>query len=164
MDEEGCAEISDWSEKRYGFVPNLLRALSQGPAFYRRHTLALTLLEAPQTALLSARRHAMVRRLVNRLNQGSYFDATTLALMSQHAGSLDASEHDDGDRVVLAFAEKLVRNAYKVTAREAQQFRDNGLDDAAYIDVLNTVSIQTSLDRVANSLGVKADSGLLLPV
>lgn len=106
----------------------------------------------------------MVRRLVNRLNQGSYFDATTLALMSQHAGSLDASEHDDGDRVVLAFAEKLVRNAYKVTAREAQQFRDNGLDDAAYIDVLNTVSIQTSLDRVANSLGVKADSGLLLPV
>ena len=46
-------------------------------------------------------------------------------------------------------------NTRKVVAADAQSFRDVGLDDPAYIDVLNTVAIQTSLDRLANVLGVR---------
>jgi hypothetical protein len=38
-----------------------------------------------------------------------------------------------------------------------------GLDDEAYVDILNTVSIQTSLDRLANALGVEPDPVPLLP-
>jgi hypothetical protein len=38
-----------------------------------------------------------------------------------------------------------------------------GLDDEAYVDVLNTVAIQTSLDRLANVLGVRVDEQPLLP-
>lgn len=69
---------------------------------------------------------------------------------------------NDQERAVLAFAEKLIRNPYKITAKDAQSFRDAGLDDSAYVDVYNTVAIQTSLDRLANCIGVLADSELLL--
>jgi len=37
-----------------------------------------------------------------------------------------------------------------------------GPDDEAYVDILNTVSIQTSLDRLANALGVRPDPVPLL--
>ena len=47
---------------------------------------------------------------------------------------------------------------------DAQRFREVGLDDEAYVDVLNTVAIQTSLDRLANSLGVRPDQQPLLPI
>lgn len=163
VDEKGYSPVVEWSQSRYGFVPNLLKSLSLSPEFYPRHTLALELLERPQSPTLSARQHAMVRRLVNRLNQGSYLDSTTARLLQIRNGSIDPDATEQ-DKVVLAFAEKLVRNAYKVTAGDAESFRDNGLDDAAYVDVLNTVSIQTSLDRLANSLGVQPDQRELLPV
>jgi hypothetical protein len=164
VDEKGYSAIVQWSKNRYGFVPNLLKSLSLSPEFYPRHTLALELLERPQSPTLSARQHAMVRRLVNRLNQGSYLDSTTARLLQIRKGSIDAAETSEQDKVVLGFAEKLVRHAYKVTAADAESFRDSGLDDAAYVDVLNTVSIQTSLDRVANALGVQPDQRELLPV
>ncbi len=37
------------------------------------------------------------------------------------------------------------------------------LGDEAYVDILNAVSIQTSLDRLANTLGVRPDPVPLLP-
>ena len=63
---------------------------------------------------------------------------------------------------MLTFAEKLIRNPYKITEKDAMSFRDSGLDDAAYVDVYNTVAIQTSLDRLANCVGVLPDSAVLL--
>ena len=50
------------------------------------------------------------------------------------------------------------RNAYKVTEKDALAFREVGLSDEAYVDVLDTASIQTSLDRLANALGVTPDA------
>ncbi len=67
------------------------------------------------------------------------------------------------DRAVLDLATKFVRNAYKVTEKDAIGLREVGLDDEAYVDILNTVSIQTSLDRLANVLGVQPDPQPLLP-
>jgi alkylhydroperoxidase family enzyme len=79
------------------------------------------------------------------------------------AGDYTLHDWEPQDRAVLDFAHKATRNAYKVVAADAQSFRDVGLDDEAYIDVLNTVAIQTSLDRLANVLGVRPDSAPLLP-
>jgi alkylhydroperoxidase family enzyme len=63
---------------------------------------------------------------------------------------------------VLDFASKMAANAYKVWEADAQSFRDSGLDDEAYLEVLEVVSIQSSLDRLANSLGVVPDAQPIL--
>jgi alkylhydroperoxidase family enzyme len=165
-DTAGLSEISGWATDRYGLVPNLLKSASLTPHYLPRHTRALELLEGPQSDSLSPRHHAMVRRLVNRRNQGSYFDATTRQQLARlndtYDGEFDFSALNNIDQRVLSFADKMVSHAYKVTERDAQGFRNAGLDDEAYIDVLNTVSIQTSLDRLANALGVQADEKALL--
>ena len=68
-----------------------------------------------------------------------------------------------GERLVLDFAAKLTRNAYKVTEKDALAFREARLGDEGYVEVLNTAAIQTSLDRLANALGVAPDETPLLP-
>jgi uncharacterized peroxidase-related enzyme len=169
---EGYREAAQWAEARYGFIPNLLRAVSLQPAFYGRHRMALELLEGPQSKSLSPRHHAMVRVLVTHQNRSHYAKDTANALLARVTSDptladrvrtepLD-SEFDSLDRAILTLATKLVRNAYKVTEKDAIALREAGLDDEAYVDILNTVSIQTSLDRLTNMLGVRPDSSPLL--
>ena len=160
-------EAARWAEERYGCVPNLLRAVSLQPGYFRRHEMALELLEAPRSASLSPRLHAMVRVLVSHLTRSRYSEPTTTALLARVTGDPGLAERvrteslqgDLGstDRVVLALATKFARNAYKVTEKDAISLREAGLDDEAYVDILNTVSIQTSLDRLTNVLGVRPD-------
>jgi uncharacterized peroxidase-related enzyme len=166
-------ETARWAEDRYGCIPNLLRAVSLQPGYYRRHRLALELLEAPQSESLSPRHHAMVRALVSHRTRCSYSESTTTALLERNGGDsrlldrlrkepLDA-DWSPVDRVVLSLADCFARNAYKVTEKHAVALREVGLDDEAYVDILNTVSIQTSLDRLANTLGVTPDPVPLRP-
>ena len=157
---------------RYGQVPNLFAAVSACPDFYSRHQLALDLLERPQSVTLSPFVHALVRAATVAWNRCDYFVPTARALLERRAeGGLRyeslardprAIARNDLELAVLAFTEKLINSPYKITARDAQSFRDVGLDDAAYIDVYNTVAIQTSLDRLANCIGVAVDAEPLL--
>jgi uncharacterized peroxidase-related enzyme len=169
-DEYG--ETARWAEARYGCVPNLLRAVSLSPAFYRRHRMALELLEAPRSASLPPRQHAMVRVLASHLCRSRYSEPTSNALLARVGCEPDLADRirtepldskwSPIDRAVLSIATKFARNTYKVGEKDAISLRDVGLDDEAYIDILNTVAIQTSLDRLANVLGVRSDPVPLL--
>lgn len=169
VDPAGVRDIESWALNRYGFAPNLFKAVSLNADYNSRHQLALELLDRPQSSSLSPAQHAMVRRLVNRLNRATYFDQTTRQLLEMRAPGIslddcDLTKHNGQDLVVLKFAEKLLKNSYKITEKDAAGFRECGLDDEAYVDVLNTVSIQTSLDRLCSALGVKPDeSPLVMP-
>jgi len=160
------------ANSRYGLTPNLFAALSAGPDFYPRHQLALDLLEKPHSTNLSPSMHALARAATVAMDQCDYF-VPTVSVHLQHKGDGGIQYADlapdpapmarnEQEQVVLAFAEKLVRCPYKITEKDAQGFRDVGLDDAAYVDVFNTVALQCSLDRLANVLGVTADSRPLL--
>jgi hypothetical protein len=158
--------------KRYGFVPNLFAAVSSCPDFYPRHQLALDLLETPQSSSLSPAEHALARAASVALDRCAYFEPTARALLSRQGERLPdydvlgndpaAAGRNERDTCVLALTEKLIRTPYKITEKDAQGFRDVGLDDAAYVDVFNTVAIQTSLDKLANCIGVSADAAPLL--
>ena len=66
----------------------------------------------------------------------------------------DIENNDEVTKIVLRFVDKVVLHAYKITAKDSESFHAFGLDDETYVDVLNTVSIQSSMDRLANALGV----------
>jgi alkylhydroperoxidase family enzyme len=167
---DSFASCTAWGDERYGFVPNLLQGLSACPDFYSRHQLALELLEEPQSGSLSKSLHALVRARVNAMNNSHYFMPTAQAMLDRNSpgvmvsdlGADSFSADDSKNQVVLDFVAKMVRNSYKITADDAQRFRDAGFDDESYIDVFNTVAIQTSMDRLANSIGVSADDRPLL--
>ena len=166
---DAAAEIA---RTRYGFVPNLFSAMSACPDFYPRHQLALDLLEKPQSTSLSAAEHALVRAATVALDRCNYFEPTARELLSRQGDGLPDYEvlgsdpasaaRSEREACVLTLTEKLIRTPYKITEKDAQGFRDVGLDDAAYVDVYNTVAIQTSLDKLANCVGVSTDGKPLL--
>ena len=168
----GFHQAADAAKARYGFIPNLLRATSRAAEILPRHQLAIELLEGPQSESLSPRRHALVRAIASQMNRSNYFEASVRAMVENTAegpseydkisGPWNPEAWDETDRVVLEFAIKTARNAYKITEKDAQRFHQIGLDDQAYVDVLNTVAIQTSIERLTNSLGIAADEKPLL--
>lgn len=161
-----------WAQNHYGFVPNLFKSVSACPDFYSRHQLALELLDGPQSKSLPAALHALVRATVIALDHSSYFEPSAEQLLHREVEGvmdldilrMDPSEHirDQQSQVVLRFVHKMVKNAYKITGDDAQSFREAGLSDETYIDVFNTVAIQQSFDRLANCIGVAADTKPLL--
>ena len=74
----------------------------------------------------------------------------------------DGNLPDRQSQVVLRFVHKLAINAYKIVSSGVEAFRDTGMSDEACVEVFNTVAIQLLLDRMANCLGVAADSKPLL--
>jgi uncharacterized peroxidase-related enzyme len=169
---ETYKRVARAAQDRYGFVPNVLKATSCAPETLPRHQHAFEILERPQSKSLSPRLHALTRAITSKMNRSSYFDATIKPLVEMTtqgandyekiSGPWDPEQWDETDRVVLEFAIKAARNAYKIVDSDAQGFREVGLDDEAYVDVLNTVAIQTSIERFANSLGIAADEGVML--
>lgn len=172
-DDKIYQETACWATDRYGFVPNLLKAESISPGHYELHQEALSLLDKPQSKSLSSRQHAMVRALVSTLNRCAYSaDTTRQYLLNETSDDNLANaitsdyrqyDFDKQDKLILDFATKMACNSYKVVPEDAEAFTEAGLDHEAYVDVLNTTSIQTSLDRLANVLGVVPDEKPLLP-
>jgi len=163
------------AEARWGFVPNLLRALSKGrqPSLLPFQQIALELLEAPQSQRLAPRQHAVVRAIASEAARGSY-TAPTLQEQLAREGEAPAGwsretdwaaqrARDARELLIFRFAEKAAWNAYRITEKDAARFRDAGLGDETYLDVLGTVGLQLGIDRIANALGVAADPGALLP-
>lgn len=165
--EAAMAETRAWADARYGRLPHLLAAVSLEPGMLSRHRMALELLERPQ-ASLPPELHALARVRAMRLNRSSWSLVTARALEPDETRfeRLGAEILDDGwsdaERAVLTLATKLVRHSYRITRAEADAFRAAGLTDDAYVDAMNTVAIQTSLERMAAALGVRPEPQPLL--
>jgi len=165
-------QAAAWAEARYGFVPNFFKAFSLRPQLYPRHQRALELLEAPVSGSLSPRQHALVRALVSQRNRSAYGAVTSRALLERIAPGEPLWQRLGGDytrhpwsaaeRAVLDFAAKMALTSYKVTDKDPARLREVGLDDAATVEVINVVSIQSSIERAAHMLGVAADTAPLL--
>lgn len=165
---------AEQTKRRYGFVPNLLVALSNGrsPSLLPSMVLNLEILESPQSDRLTRRQHAIVRARTAAASRSAYASETICAQLEAAddqpdlllAATRPISElaRDPEDELVFSFAEKAARNAYKITEKDAARFRDIGMGDETYLDILGTVGLQLGLDRMAWATGVAPEKGVLL--
>ncbi|HJN92666.1 MAG TPA: hypothetical protein QGF05_08090 [Dehalococcoidia bacterium] len=168
---ETFQEYAGKAQDRWGTVPNLYKATSLKFDILPRHHLALELLESPKSSL-TPKQHAMARALTSALNHAPYTSTTTReqlkcaggddALFDQVTSDYTQHDWDPQDKVVLDFTAKMTCNAYKVWEADAEGFREAGLNDEAYVEIVELVSIQSSIDRLANSLGIAPDAQPLL--
>lgn len=156
---------------RYGFVPNVLRAASACPWQLATCVTGLELLDRSQSAVLSPAEHALVRAITVRHNRSRYWAPTVRALLIDNSIPSEVLDEatdpvdvawDDRSRVLVQFTTKLVTASFKVVESDAERFRQAGLSDAGYVDVLGTVATQTMFDRTTNALGVDPDTAPLL--
>jgi alkylhydroperoxidase family enzyme len=67
---------------------------------------------------------------------------------------------DDGDRAIMAFAEKVVVDATAITESDVAELRAHGLGDDEILDVVLAAAIRCFFSKTLDALGVQPDAAL----
>jgi uncharacterized peroxidase-related enzyme len=149
---------------RFGFVPNWARAFSLRPGV--RDAWA-ALLSSIQTNL-SVRSYELATLAAARALRSSYcalahgsvladkvFDAATVtAIMTD----VDEPPVEPRERALMAFVEKVVLNADRITSADIELLRSHGYRDAEIFDVAAAGAARCFFSKLLDALGVQADS------
>lgn len=156
-------------EAQLGSVPNLFRLISQSPAALEgylglsgalgkgrlepktRARLALTVAEANGcTYCLSA--HTFLGRNFNRLDE------------VELEANRRARSSDLKAEAALIFAARLVETRGHLTAADVEAVRAAGHDDAAVVEIVLHVALNTLTNYVNSALGTEVDFPLVAPL
>jgi uncharacterized peroxidase-related enzyme len=149
---------------RFGFVPNWARAFSLRPGV--RDGWA-ALLSSIQTNL-SVRSYELATLAAARALRSSYcalahgsvladkvFDAATVtAIMTD----VDEPPVEPRERALMAFVEKVVLNADRITSADIELLRSHGYRDEEIFDVAAAGAARCFFSKLLDALGVQADS------
>lgn len=155
-------------QAEFGFVPNLLRALSL-------HPQALCATDAFRKAVtfggsgLGKHRENLVALTVADMNRSPYFLAWHSELLRREIGTREAVERlrnwrkaglDQAEEHILSFAEKLTLDEGRLNQRDVDALRAVGLTDPLILDLIVEVAYLNCFTRIANALGVPVDAAM----
>jgi alkylhydroperoxidase family enzyme len=84
------------------------------------------------------------------------FDAATVASIATDA---PGSPLEPGERVMMAFAEKVARSADQVSAADVEALRSHGYKDEEIFDVAAAAAARCFFSKLLDAMGVQPDSG-----
>ena len=157
-------EMYEQAHGRFGYVPNWAQAFSLRPGVRDGWAALLKSIQSN----LPARTYELATLAAARALRSSYcslahgsvladkvFDAATVtAIMTDvHASPLEAREH-----VMMAFVEKVVLNADRVTSADIDALRSHGYRDEEIFDLVATAAARCFFSKLLDGLGVQADS------
>jgi len=162
--EGKVSEMYADAERRFGYVPNWARAFSARPEVRDRWTALLKSIQSNlpvrtyELATLAAAR--ALRSSYCTLAHGSVladtvFDAATVAAIMTDAEpcALEARE-----RVMMAFVEKVVSNAERMTSDDIDRLRAHGYQDEEIFDLAATAAARCFFSTLLDALGVQPDA------
>ena len=149
---------------RYGFVPNWAQAFSLRPGVLDGWTALLKSIQSNlpvrsyELATLAAAR--AVRSSYCSLAHGSVlaskvFDPVTVTAIATGGPE---SPLEPGERAMMAFVEKIVLNADRITAADVEVLRSHGYRDEDIFDVAATAAARCFFSKLLDALGVQPDS------
>ena len=167
-DAEGpVREMYEQVQARFGYVPNWAQAFSLRPEVRDGWATLLKSIQSNlpvrtyELATLAAAR--ALRSTYCALAHGSVladkvFDAATVTgiVTNAPASPLEPREH-----AMMAFAEKVVLAADRITAADVEALRAHGYRDEEIFDVAATAAARAFFSKLVDALGVQADSAFL---
>jgi uncharacterized peroxidase-related enzyme len=158
----------DWQDK-FGFVPNLLRALSLHPkalcaagAFWQGIMFG--------ASGLGRRKENLIALIVADINYSPYFQAWHRELLRREWGSRKAVERlqknwrdaglDRAEEQMLTFAEKLTLDEGRVNQSDIEALRGVGFTDPLILDMIVEVAYLNCFTRIANALGILVEPAI----
>jgi uncharacterized peroxidase-related enzyme len=152
------------NQARYGYVPNYAKVFSLRPQVMD----AWTQLQKSIRATMDLRRYELVTLAAARALRCSYCAlAHGKVLESQFFSTEDvtriARETEDSplepaEAAVMAFAERVVRQADSVTREDIVVLRNHGLTDGEIFDVAAAASARCFFSKLLDALGAEPDS------
>src|SRR6185503_3888219 len=130
-----------WAQLQIGIKRNMDKRRFELITFAAAHTLRSTLCSLAHGKQLTA-----------------FFSKEDVQLMAKGASpaSLTAAEAE-----MMAFARKVARGPYTVTAGDVQKLKINGFTDAEIFDIAAVVSARAFWTSIVESLGVEAEPSLV---
>jgi len=157
-------EMYQQVERRLGYVPNWAQAFSLRPGVRDGWAALLASIQSNlpvrtyELATLTAAR--ALRSSYCSLAHGSVlankvFDAATVTAVMKDAPDAPL---EPGERAMMAFVEKVVLNADRVSAGDIEVLRSHGYQDEDIFDVTATAAARCFFSKLLDALGVQADS------
>jgi uncharacterized peroxidase-related enzyme len=152
------------NQARYGYVPNYAKLFSFRPQVLD----AWTQLQKSIRATMDLRRYELVTLAAARALRCSYCAlAHGKALESQFFSTDDVtriacetgdSPLEPAEVAIMAFAEKIVRQADSVTPEDVDALRNHGLTDSEIFDVAAAASARCFFSKLLDALGAEPDA------
>ena len=164
-DAEGpVREMYEEARGRFGYVPNWTQAFSLRPSVKNGWASLLGSIQSNlpvrsyELATLAAAR--ALRSSYCSLAHGSVladkvFDAATVTAIVKNA---PASPLEPRERVMMAFVEKVVLNADRITSADIEVLRSHGYRDEEIFDLAAAAAARCFFSKLLDALGVQADS------
>ena len=164
-DAEGpVRDMYEHVQGRLGYVPNWATAFSLRPGVLEGWTALLKSIQSNlpvrsyELATLAAAR--AVRSSYCSLAHGSVlaskvFDPRTVTAIATGGPE---SPLEPGERAMMAFVEKIVLNADRITAADIEVLRSHGYRDEDIFDVAAAAAARCFFSKLLDALGVQADS------
>jgi uncharacterized peroxidase-related enzyme len=153
------------NQARLGYVPNYAKVFSLRP-----HVMdGWAQLQKSIRSTMSSRRYELVTLAAARALRCSYCAlAHGTVLESQFfsteeltriARGNEGSPLEPVEAAIMAFAEKVVRQADAVTREDVERLRRHGLDDGEIFDVAAAAAARSFFSKVLDALGAEPDAG-----
>ena len=152
------------AQSQLGYVPNWAQAFSLRP-----HVMDgwVALLRSIRDNL-SVRRYELATLAAARALRSSYCSLAHGSVLADKVfspaavtdivtGNADAPL-DAGERVMMAFVEKVVRNAHEITRGDIEELRSHGYGDEDIFDVTAAAAARCFFSKLLDALGAEPDS------
>jgi uncharacterized peroxidase-related enzyme len=154
--------IYERNQARMGYVPNYAKAFSLRPPVWTAwETLLISI-----RGNMDPRRYELVTVAASRAIGCSYCSLAHGQILRDRfyaAAELAAIIEDPGGRLstvdaaLVAFAERVARDASRITAADVQALRDLGVSDPEIFDVVAAVAARCFFSKVLDGVGVEPD-------
>lgn len=156
--------LYEGSQKRLGYVPNYAKVFSLRPQVMD----AWAHLQKSIRASMDSRRYELVTLAAARALRCSYcalahgkvlesqfFSTEDLTLIARRE---EGSSLEPAEAAVMAFAEKVVRQADAVTREDVELLRNHGLTDGEIFDVAAAAAARCFFSKLLDALGAEPDA------
>ena len=139
------------AQSRFGYVPNWTQAFSLRPGVLDGWAALLRSIQSN----LSVRSYELATLAHGSVLADKIFDAATVEAIATGAAETPL---EPGERVVMAFAEKVARSADQITSADIEALRSHGYRDEEIFDVAAAAAARCFFSKLLDALGVQPDS------
>jgi len=162
---EEVRALMETAREKFGFVPNVLRALALRPDHFLAWWRYYDLLMRGEGRLSRAERE-MIALVVSRLNDCEYCLASHSSYLRELTGDPTlpdrivanwrrVEELSERERALLAFAEAMTLDSARLEPEDLEALRSVGLDDEAIFEAAEVAAMFNYTNRLLNALGIK---------
>ncbi|MCH8156389.1 MAG: peroxidase-related enzyme [Nitrospinae bacterium] len=151
----------------FGGVPGVIKVLSPWPELLELYATRIGMIMFSETRLSRAVKE-MIASLVSRINECGYcltyhkgFLVET-GISSAEAEAIVAdyktASITDAEKKLLAYVEKVTRNAYKVTDSDVEGLKECGWSEEQILEATLVVGLFSDINRWVDALGVRIEN------